>query len=324
MDWVRMRGVAVIAVAFAGLAWTGSAAASQLIDRNATGVKLAVNTKREALLTYRARRRVKHILVWGAIDARHPTSGKPQVRFKKDYAGGWGRYRTQYWRTFRNACRRYTGPALAYLVAACAAPDGSYWALQSWRTPLPDLGMIPWLPVQRARELHVSHWSGPLAKIEAWTDWVYSGRFHQLFGRLTYDGKPVYGFGTTRTGAPTDGYGRLIYLDTYNSRYGKGWRRENSFVAHNPTGVFCYGFFQFDPTKGYPHPDGYPATLRGPGNGAKYRLTVNGPGATPDVSITIPGLHDFDRHNPADVAYEQQQNALLDSIVSVDKLCRQH
>jgi hypothetical protein len=319
-----MRGVAVIAVAFAGLAWTGSAAASQLIDRNATGVKLAVNTKREALLTYRARRRVKHILVWGAIDARHPTSGKPQVRFKKDYAGGWGRYRTQYWRTFRNACRRYTGPALAYLVAACAAPDGSYWALQSWRTPLPDLGMIPWLPVHRARELHVSHWSGPLAKIEAWTDWVYSGRFHQVFGRLTYDGKPVYGFGTTRTGAPTDGYGRLIYLDTYNSRYGKGWRRENSFVAHNPTGVFCYGFFQFDPTKGYPHPDGYPATLRGPGNGAKYRLTVNGPGATPDVSITIPGLHDFDRHNPADVAYEQQQNALLDSIVSVDKLCRQH
>jgi len=319
-----MRGVAVIAVAFAGLAWTGSAAASQLIDRNATGVKLAVNTKREALLTYRARGRVKHILVWGAIDARHPTSGKPQVRFKKDYAGGWGRYRTQYWRTFRNACRRYTGPALAYLVAACAAPDGSYWALQSWRTPLPDLGMIPWLPVHRARELHVSHWSGPLAKIEAWTDWVYSGRFHQVFGRLTYDGKPVYGFGTTRTGAPTDGYGRLIYLDTYNSRYGKGWRRENSFVAHNPTGVFCYGFFQFDPTKGYPHPDGYPATLRGPGNGAKYRLTVNGPGATPDVSITIPGLHDFDRHNPADVAYEQQQNALLDSIVSVDKLCRQH
>jgi hypothetical protein len=324
MGWVSMRGVAVIAVAFAGLAWTGSAAASQLIDRNATGVKLAVNTKREALLTYRARRRVKHILVWGAIDARHPTSGKPQVRFKKDYAGGWGRYRTQYWRTFRNACRRYTGPALAYLVAACAAPDGSYWALQSWRTPLPDLGMIPWLPVHRARELHVSHWSGPLAKIEAWTDWVYSGRFHQVFGRLTYDGKPVYGFGTTRTGAPTDGYGRLIYLDTYNSRYGKGWRRENSFVAHNPTGVFCYGFFQFDPTKGYPHPDGYPATLRGPGNGAKYRLTVNGPGATPDVSITIPGLHDFDRHNPADVAYEQQQNALLDSIVSVDKLCRQH
>jgi hypothetical protein len=319
-----MRGLAVIAVAFAALAWAGTAVASQLIDRDAKGVRLAVNTKGEALLTYRAHGRVRHVVAWGAIDARHPTSGKPQVRFRKDYAGGWGKYHTQYWRSFRDACHKYAGPALAFLVTACAAPDGSYWAAQSWRTPLPDLGMIPWLPVQRAWELHLSHWSGPLARIEAWTDWVYSKRFHQVFGRVSYDGKPVYGFGTTRRGAPTDGYGRLIYLDTYNSRYGKGWKRENSFVAHNPTGVYCYGFFRFDPTKGYPHPDGYPSTLRGPGNGEKYRLTVNGPGVTPDVSMTILGLHDFDRNNPADVAYEHKQNEILDSIVSVDKLCRQH
>jgi hypothetical protein len=40
--------------------------------------------------------------------------------------------------------------------------------------------------------------------------------------------------------------------------------------------------------------------------------------------MTIAGLHDFDRNNPADVAYERHQNAVLDSIVSVDKLCRQH
>jgi hypothetical protein len=319
-----MRGLAVIAVAFAGLSGAGTAAASQLIDRNATGVTLAVNTKSEALLTYRAQGSVQHVLAWGAINARHPMSGKPQVRFHKDYAGGWGKYRAQYWRTFRNTCRKYTGPALVFLVAACTAPDGSYWAVQSWQTPLPDLGMIPWLPVQRAWELHLSHWSGPLAKLEAWTDWVYSARYHEVFGRLSYDGKPVYGFGTTHTGAPTDGYGRLVYLDTVNSRYGKGWKRENSFVAHNPTGVFCYGFFKFDPTRGYPHPDGYPPKLRGPGNGEKYRLTVSGPGVTPDVSMTIAGLHDFDRNNPADVAYERHQNAVLDSIVSVDKLCRQH
>jgi len=37
-----------------------------------------------------------------------------------------------------------------------------------------------------------------------------------------------------------------------------------------------------------------------------------------------PGLHDYDAQNPADVLYEKQQNALLDSIVGVDKLCRQH
>jgi hypothetical protein len=51
---------------------------------------------------------------------------------------------------------------------------------------------------------------------------------------------------------------------------------------------------------------------------------VNGPGVTPDVSMTIAGLHDFDRNNPADAAYEKQQNAIHDSIAANDKLCRQH
>jgi hypothetical protein len=38
----------------------------------------------------------------------------------------------------------------------------------------------------------------------------------------------------------------------------------------------------------------------------------------------VPGLHDFDPRNPADVSYEQQQNAFLDSIVGADKQCRRH
>jgi len=314
-----MKAAVVFAASVAALSLAGAARASQLIDRNATQVRLAVNSKGEALLTYRAHGRFQHVLAWGAINARHPTSGKPQVRFRKDYSG-----RGLYWRSFKGGCRRYDGPKLAFLVTACAAPDGSYWALQSWQTPLPDLGMTPWLPVQRAWELHLSHWSGPIVQLEAWTDWIYSGRYHDLFGRLTYDGQPVYGFTATRMGAPTDTYGRLIYLDTFNSRYGKGWKRENSFLAHNPTGIFCYGFYPFDPTKGYPHPKGFSSTPRGPGNGEQYRLTVSGPGVTPDVSITIPGLHDYDPGNAADVAYERQQNELLDSIVSVDKQCRHH
>jgi hypothetical protein len=318
-----MRRITVIGVFAAATVAVGPASASQLIDRNASRVKLAVNASGEALLTYRARGRVQHVLAWGAINARQPTSGRPQVRFRKDYSGGWGSHRRS-WKTFADRCRRYDGPPLAFVVAACKAPDGSYWALQSWQTPLPDLGMTPWLPAQRAWELHLSHWTGPIAKLEAWSDWVGSRRFHQVFGRLSYDGEPVYGFGTTRVGAPTDGYGRLIYLDTYNSRYGPGWRRENSFVTHKPTGVFCYGFYAFDPTRGYPHPPGYPSTPRGPGNGEKYRLTVDGPGVTPDVSVVIPGLHDFDPNNPADVEFERRQNAILDSIVGVDKLCRIH
>jgi hypothetical protein len=316
-----------LAAAFAfacALAAPAGTSASQLIDRNASGVKVAVNTNGEALVTYRAAGRLKHVLAWGAVGARHPTAGMPQVRFQKDYAGGWGKYHTNYWQTFKSACHRYDGPQLVFLVAACGAPDGSYWALQSWQTPLPDLGMTPWLPVQRAWELHLSHWRGPTVVLEAWSDWVYGGRFHQLFGRLTYQGQPVYGFGTTRMGAPTDAYGRLIYLDTYNSRYGNGWKRENSFVSHKPTGIWCYGFFQFDPTKGYPHPPRYPGTPRGPGTGEKYRLTVNGPGVTPDVSIVVRGLHDYDPQNPADVAYERQQDALLFSMLGSDQVCRHH
>ena len=46
--------------------------------------------------------------------------------------------------------------------------------------------------------------------------------------------------------------------------------------------------------------------------------------AGPDVSVVVAGLHDYDRNNAADVAYENQMNALLDSIVGVDKKCRVH
>ena len=120
----------------------------------------------------------------------------------------------------------------------------------------------------------------------------------------------MYGFKATRQGSPLDDYGRNVYVDTFNSKYGKGWRRENSFLTHNPTGVFCYGF--------------YPFTKASPGTGAQYRLTVIGPGVTPDVSVTVTGLHNYDRNNPADVAYEQQQNAMLDSLAAADKKCKVH
>jgi hypothetical protein len=319
-----VRVAAVSLTAAVALALAGPVSASQLITRNAGHPRLAVDRKGEALITYAQNGQPHHVLAWGAIDALPPTSGRPQVRFRLDYSGGWHTYRTNYWQRFRNSCRPYTGPALAFFVTACDAPDGSYWALQAWQVQLPDLGFLPWLPQQRAWELHLAHWTGDLPKLEVWTDWLYSGRFHQVFGRYSYAGKPVYGFGTTRVGAPTDGYGRLIYLDTFNSRYGPGWRRENSFVAHNPTGIWCYGFFQFDASR-YAHPKLVKGgTQRGPGNGQKYRLSANGPGVTPDVSVVVAGLHDYNPNNQADVQYERQQNGVLDSIVGPDKLCRQH
>ena len=278
------------------------------------------------MLTYRAHGRLKHVLAWGAVNARQPQQGTRQVKFVVDYAGGWGVYRRTVWKTFRNSCRKYDGPPVAWLLTACKARDGSYWAVQRFQQPLPDLGLTPWNAARRAWWIELSHWTGPQAVLDVHSDWIYSGRFHDLFGSYTYLGQPVYGFGTTQLGAPTDNYGRLIYLDTLNApKYGPGWRRENSFVPHNPTGVWCYGFYKFDPLKGYAHPPGYDGGLRGPGNGEEYRLTAQGPGVTPDVMVEIPGLHDFDPGNPADVAYERQQNALLDVIMAADHGgCRQH
>jgi hypothetical protein len=294
-----MKIAVVFAALLAALGAVGAASASEIIDRNAQNVRLAVDARGQALVSYRARGSAHHVRVWGAIDARHPTTSRPQVRFRKDYSG-------RSWTSFRNACRAYDGPKLAFQVAACAAPDGSYWALQAWRRTLPNFDARPRAGLG-TWELHLSHWSGVMATLEAWTDWAYGGRYHHLFGRLTYAGRPVHGFTATRVGSPTDSYGRNIYVDTLNSRYGNGWRRENGFLAHRPTGAFCYGF--------------YPFTSRGSGNGAKYRLTAIGPGVTPDVSITVAGLHDYSRDNPADVAYERQQNALQDSVTAGGKRC---
>ena len=319
-----MRQVlALVLVGFATLALASSAGASQLIDRDATNIRLKVSRNGKAMLSYRAHGRKWDVLAWGAVNAFHPRKGRRQVQFKLDRAGGWGAFGRKL--RFRNACRPYDGPALVQLVAACKAPDGSYWAVQQWQRALPNLGFLPWMPKQRARALHLSHWRGPLATLEAWTDWSWSGRYHHIFGRLTYRGQPVHGFKTNRYGARLDKYGRLVYLDTFGSSHGPGWRRENSFVTHNPSGVFCYNFRARNPlVGGYVYPSGYSDGDRGPGNGQAYRLTVEGPGVTPDVRWEGKGLPNFDSNNPEHLAYEDQMNATLDQVAAADKLCTHH
>ena len=72
----------ILVLAFAA----GTADASQLIDRNAHDVSLAVNAKGEALLTYTAGGTTKHVLAWGAVNAIAPTPNRKQVEFDLDYA----------------------------------------------------------------------------------------------------------------------------------------------------------------------------------------------------------------------------------------------
>lgn len=323
MRWLSVVRAALVAVLAAALL-PSVATASQLIDRNAAAVRLEVDRSGRALITYRADGRLRHVLAWGAVDARPPDATVPQVELRLDYSGGWGSFHRLLWKQFPDACRPYTGPPLAYLVTACTAPDGSYWALQSWQRALPDLGFAPWTPLQSAWELRLAHWTGPLARLEVHADWVYGGRFQELFGRMTYRGAPVHGFHTTSTGVPLDAYGRNLYLDTYDSRYGPGWHRENGFVVHEPSGDFCYGFYPFDVGK-YPHPKLIASSApRGPGTGTQYRITVVGPGVTPDVVWQGPGLHPFDPSNPEDVALEERGNALLDRLAARDRGCKHH
>lgn len=301
----------LVAVATAFAALPGLASASQLIARNTSTERLSVTADGRALVSYRAQGRQQRVLVWGAINARSPSADVPQAAFRIDYSGGWRSHGKVLWKTMKNTCGAYRGPQLPYLVAACTARDGSHWALQKWQRSQANFALPPWKPGHGAQELRVSHWSGPVASLEVWLDWSYGGRWHHLFGRLTYRGLPVYGFSTTPSGEPLDAYGRVVYLDTLDSAYGRGWRRENGFVARNPDGTFCYGFV--------PHvADG---RQRPAGNGRRYRVAVSGPGVTPDVTWEGAGLGNFDRSNKDDVALEARMNELQRSLMANSSPC---
>jgi hypothetical protein len=276
--------------------------ASYLLTRDATVLSLKVNAKGVALVTYRANGRIRRVRAWGAINARHPSQTVPQVQFRLDYSG-------RNTSGFRDASLPYDGPVLPWFVLARKAPDGSYWALQRWARLRPGYGQQPRSSVMRAWELRLSHWTGETAKLELWTDWVDQNRVHHLFGRLTYRGVPVFGFGNSSTGNPHDAYGRNVYLDTFNSAYGRGWKRENGFLTHRPNGNFCYGFYRHE---------GYGGVLRPRGNGDRYRATVIGPGVTPDVFWEGAGLPRFNPLDTNHVLHDQRMAAMADLLIRGD------
>jgi hypothetical protein len=260
------------------------------IALDATDVRLEVDSDGQALVTYRADGQQQRVLAWGAVNAVDSGRSPTQVGFTMEYGAD----------PIRNVCGPYTGPALAWVVAACTAPDGTHWALQQWQRTLPNYG-VDATPAQAAAELRLSHWSGPIAVLEIKTDWAYRGRYEHLYGRLTYRGRPVYGNASTTRGAPLDPFGRNIYVDTLDSAYGPGWRRENSFLTHKPTGAFCYGF--------------YPRVGRPAGVGTRYRATVIGPGVTPDVMWEGPSP------GPYDAALDAAANAEQRELLAGDKGC---
>ena len=295
-----------------------AAASEPLSNTNVKAPGLVVNTKGEAMITYRmSTGKTRHVLVWGAVNAITPTQSSPQVRFRYDYAGGFGKYHNgNYWKTFRNACQPYDGPTLAMLVTACKAPDGSYWAIQSFQRALPLLGFKPWTEAQTATELHVSHWSGDLPGLSVGVHYTYGHSAIGVFGQFLYKDKPVYGFKSTAEGNPLGRYGRNVYIDTHNSVYGSGYWRESGILTHNPTGVFCHSFVPQKPFPGYPSKATRPAA---PGD--SYRFTVMGPGVTPLIQVETPGLEAW-RGSAEQVEAQQKAQRMWDATMTDDKKCK--
>jgi hypothetical protein len=171
-------------------------------------------------------------------------------------------------------------------VAACKAPDRSYWAVQS----LPSPANHSWF--------EVSHWRGSLAKVQLGRAWAYDGRFQLIFGRMTYETQPAPAYVTT--------------LNTFNSSFGPGWRLQDSFLTRRATGAFCYGL--------------WPHRTNGamfPGTGEKYRVALSGPGGTPMISVTLPGWHEFDPVSSWDALHQERAATRLRSwgVTTADRDC---
>ena len=350
---VRSALVAALVVAALGVV-AAPADASQIVSTGTgTHIRLGVNAKGEAMVSYVSVGKQVHVLAWGgAVNAIAPTRGRQQLALQLAYDGGFQHNYTQsdevraglaklhalqaqmakatasannklryslspkitatykqlaqlratatsYWQTF--SCPKYDGPALADLVVACRAPDGSYWAVQSWDRDLPDYGIAPTV-AQSQMEIHLAHWKGPLPVLDVHVDWAWGGQWNHFWGTYTYAGKGVFGFGSTSAGVPLDTFGRNLYIDTYDSAYGSGWRRENSFLTHASGGSWCYSVNPHGP-----HPAG---------TGSEYRFTILGPGLTPDVSTTLPAPGAYDK------AAQQPDNDALRALG--DRLCQPH
>jgi hypothetical protein len=269
--------ISCLAAALAAcLAGARTAESSVLIARSAHGVSLSVTPGGKALIRYDNGGR-QYVVAWGALNARpHPKCGSLQgalcgprqveMQHRRIFAAGAAGNRII---RGRNRCLHYDGPKLAWAVAVCKAPDGSYWALQSWVRIARNHGAI----AGGVKELRLSHWSGSVEKVVVKQTWQKAHHHYgeRLYGQITYHGQPVYGLRWNHIGVPMDGYGRVMYFDTQGSKYGEGWHRLDGFLSKPNSGQYCYNIGLFGP-----HSDGA---------GQLYRVTAMGTGVTPDVRV---------------------------------------
>lgn len=270
----------------------------------------------KSLLSFRSHGHRNIILAWGALNARaHPKCGKlfgppcgprqVEMSHRRLHRSG---HLARRLLARPNLCHTYDGPELAYWVTGCKAPDGTYWALQQWIR----LGPVCTRADRGTYELRLSHWSGPLALLHMHLDWTTPHphmanpvRYTHLFGSYSYKGKPVYGLNWTGTGVPTDGYGRVIYIESHSARCGHSgvWVNDESGLSKPIRGQFCHNYSP-------------PGTKHFLSTGDMYRAIAMGPGVTPDV--TWGPVNALDVFDPL---YELKMNALQRKLARGSKFC---
>src|SRR4029078_10103357 len=94
-------------------------ASTPLGDLAVHDLRLQVNANGNALLTYRREDgRIRNVLVWGAINARPPSTSTAQGALPLHVPGGLvslGHYAAP---RFVNRCAPYDGPSLPFLITA--------------------------------------------------------------------------------------------------------------------------------------------------------------------------------------------------------------
>jgi hypothetical protein len=131
-----------------------------------------------------------------------------------------------------------------------------------------------------------------------------------VYGRYTYRGIPVYG---PARGAPGASFVRRAYIDTLNSGYGPGWWRADALATHPTTGVFCAIFAQYLSDRW--------GVNRGAGE--RYRITIPGPGVTPDVYWEGASLGPWNPNDPDKVRQEQALGETVRELGDTDPRCSQ-
>jgi hypothetical protein len=195
-----LRALAVSFCAAAALVVAAPARGSVEIGENAAGVTLRVDTAGNAEVTWTSGGERRSIVV--ARDG--------SLHFGASLSGP-------------DVSHETTGVQLAWAVVVRQTPDGSFYALQSWRRL--DDGPV---------ELRFSRWTGAPTSLTLHVVCCKWGSVN-VVGEATFHGQPIYGERATSQGAPLDPYGRNVYLDTFRSGT---WHRMMGILTHKPTGRF--------------------------------------------------------------------------------------